>query len=124
MSSRPFIKPHKVIDAVALSATRTSDVTILTNLSMVSYQFIWSAGSTPVGTITVEVSNSYSQDPDGSVRNEGTWDTLPGISVAVSGNTGSASIDIGATGFYAIRLKYTRGSGSATANCYLAAKVA
>jgi len=92
---------------------------------MISYDIAWSAGSTPVGVITVEVSNTYALKGDGTVRTAGNWTTLTLSSAcAVSGNSGNGAIDVDATAFYAIRLKYTRTSGSGTLDVTLNAKVA
>ncbi len=90
---------------------------------MLSYAVSW-VGSSPVGAMSVQVSNDFSINVDGSVRNAGTWNTLP-ISPAatVSGSTGNGFIDIGATGAYAIRLVYTRTSGTGTMQAQINAKV-
>ncbi len=125
MSSRPFIKPHHLVVDHSLGATFSSSPTILTNISMISYDIAWSAGSSPVGVVTVEVSNTYSQNVDGSTRDAGNWTTLALSSTCnVSGNTGNGAIDVDLTGFYAIRLTYTRTSGTGTMNVTVAAKVA
>lgn len=122
MSSRPLLQPAIVIGGNSgvsgdLSASITSLVTIISNQSMMSYEYTWS-GSSPVGTIAVEVSNDYSQNVDGSVKNSGTWNALPLSSgTSISGSTGSGFIDIDQLGAFAIRTTYTRvsGSGSLTA---------
>jgi hypothetical protein len=92
---------------------------------MVSYDIAWSAGSTPIGTITVQVSNSYEQNADGSVRTAGNWTTLTltGGNPAVSGTSGNGFIDLGMVSAYAIRLVYTRSSGSGTLTVIVNAKV-
>lgn len=107
-----------------MSADITSAVTILTNVTMVSYEIDWSAGATPVGSIVVEVSNSYSIDADGSVRNSGSWTQLT-LSAAtnVSGNTGSGVIQLSDMAVYAVRIRYVRTSGSGTMNALVTAKV-
>lgn len=129
MSSRPLIKPHTVIsDGNMASVSITSDVTIIQQLSMISYGFSW-VGSTPVGTIAIQVSNDYSIDPAGAVLNAGTWTPLDLIyqgnvvsTVPVSGNTGNGLIDI-ETGAYAIRAVYTKGSGTGTLQGKVCSKV-
>lgn len=91
---------------------------------MISYDISWT-GSTPVGVMSVQVSNTYSQNGDGTVRNAGNWTTLTlSDPPSVSGNTGNGGIDVDATGFYAIRLKYIRTSGTGTMNATINAKVA
>lgn len=107
-----------------MSTSLTSKVTVIQNLSMISYDISWS-GSTPVGVITVEVSNTYSQNADGTVRNAGNWTALVLSSpTPVSGNTGIGFIDIDELAAYAVRLVYTRTSGSGTLNATINGKVA
>jgi hypothetical protein len=107
-----------------MAASITSDVTIIDNLTMIGYDVSWT-GSSPVGSMSVQVSNTYSQNADGSVRDAGNWTTLTLSSAApVSGNSGNGFLDIDATGAYAIRLVYTRTSGTGTMNAKICAKVA
>jgi hypothetical protein len=112
MSSRPLMQPFSVITNGDMSqASLTSIPTIKSNMSMVSYGVSW-AGTAPVGTVTVQVSNDYSENADGTVRHAGTWTTLVlSAPTNVSGNTGNGFIDV-VTGAYAIRLVYTRTSGT------------
>lgn len=131
MSSRPLIKPISVItNGNMASASLTSLVTIMTNVSMLSYALSWT-GSTPIGTISVQGSNDYTQNAEGGAGNAGTWTTLvlsssgtPTTSLPITGNTGTAAVDITATAFYALRLIYTKTSGTGTVQCVAAAKVA
>lgn len=129
MASRPIFTPAPVIGvgssvSGSMATSITSAPTIVQNLSMVSYDISWSAGSTPVGTMSVQVSNTYSQNADGTVRNAGNWTTLTlSNTPAISGNTGNGAIDIDATAFYAIRLVYTRVSGSGTMLAVINGKV-
>lgn len=129
MSSRPIIAPYQVVGGTTgtsgdMSGNITSTVTIIQNTSQIGYDISWS-GSSPVGAITVQVSNSYTQNVDGSVKTAGNWTTVT-LSAAtnVSGNTGNGFIDIDATGAYAIRLIYTRTSGTGTLTVFVAGKVA
>lgn len=124
MSSRPQFNPYPVILDGDMSGSLTSKITIIQKLSLVSYEITW-AGSTPVGTISVEVSNDYTQNDDGSVRNAGSWSALPlSADTSVSGNTGTGFIDVYACGAYAMRLVYTRVSGTGTMQAIVSAKVA
>jgi hypothetical protein len=124
MSSRPLLTPDQIITSGNMSASSiTSDVTIINRLSMVSYEISWT-GTSPVGVITVEVSNSYRQNADGSVAVAGTWNALALGTLSVSGNSGSMFLDIVQTGAYAIRVKYTKTSGIGTMNAYICGKVA
>ncbi len=107
-----------------MSGNIISDVTIIDNLSMIGYDISW-AGTSPVGSMSVQVSNTYSKNADGSVRNAGNWTTLTlSSTTSVSGNTGNGAVDVDATGFYAIRLVYTRVSGVGSMQAVVNAKVA
>ncbi len=121
MASRPILTPHPILVDESMASSITSEPTIITNLSMLSYDISW-AGSTPVGVCTVEVSNTYSKNVDGSARDPGNWTPLP-ISGAVSGNTGVGYIEIGAISAHAIRLVYTRTSGTGLMNAKVNGKV-
>lgn len=123
MSSRPILAPHSVVTNASMGSSVTSAVTIIQMLSMISYQIIWTSGSTPIGVVTVQVSNNYELNKDGTVRNAGTWTTIDGISEAISGNSGSGFIDIDQHAGYAMRLVYTRTSGSGTLNVVVVGKV-
>lgn len=90
---------------------------------MMSYNAVWT-GTSPVGTLSVEVSNDYSQNAAGVVVNPGDWTTLPSLSLSITGNTGSAFLDIFQTGAFAIRLRYTRASGTGMLTAYFNGKVA
>lgn len=88
-----------------------------------SYSYTW-VGTAPVGTVSVQVSDDYSQNSDGSVNNAGTWNNLPlSITPAVSGNTGNGLIDIDQLGVYAIRTVYTPVSGTGVLNVMYKGKV-
>ncbi len=76
--------------------------------------------------MSVQVSNTFKLDSAGAIKVAGSWTTLElssGTDPDVSGNTGNGFIDVGGTGAYAIRLVYTRGSGTGTMQAYLNAKV-
>lgn len=130
MSIRPEIKPYPVILNGSMAGNITSSVTIIQKLSMISYGLSW-AGTTPVGTIQVQVSNDYSIDATGETANAGTWNAITfssaGLlvsSIPITGNTGNGFIDIDQIAAYAIRVVYTRTSGTGTLQCVLNAKVA
>lgn len=124
MSSRPLTKPKSVITNGNMSGNLTSQVTVMTNLSMLSYAISWT-GTSPVGTITVQVSNDYTQDEAGATANAGTWTTLTlSAPTTVSGNTGTGFIDVTITAAYAVRMVYTAGSGTGTMQAIVVCKVA
>lgn len=123
MSSRPNFQPHPVLVNADMSVAQTSKVTIIQFLSLVSYSCTWS-GTSPVGAVTVQVSNDYSQNLDGTTKNPGTWNTLPlSASTTVSGNTGTGFIDIDANAGHALRFVYTPISGVGVLNVMVDGKV-
>lgn len=117
MSSRPLLQPQSIIGGNSgvsgnMTASITSLITIISNLSMMSYQFSW-AGTAPSGTIDIQTSNDYTTNSDGTVRNPGTWASLPlSTPPTISGNTGDGVIDIDQLGTYAIRAVFTPISGT------------
>ncbi len=130
MSTRTVLRPN-TLDTIDMSVTSTAtEATILQGLSMVSYAASWT-GTSPVGTLALEISNDFELNPDGTVKVAGTWNIAP-ISVngavvtsaPVTGNTGNGFIDVTATGAYAVRLLYTKGSGVGTLTITVAGKVA
>ncbi len=123
MASRPQIKPFPVIADGDMSADIISKVTIIDDLSLLSYSITWT-GTSPVGTITVEVSNDYTQNADGNVRNAGTWNVLPLDALTdVSGNSDHGFIDIDIQAGYAMRLHYTFTSGTGIMQALVVSKV-
>ena len=129
MSTRTHLAPYPVLNAANMALTLTG-TTNLKSLSVVSYDISWS-GSSPVGAITVQVSNSYRQNADGSVAVAGNWNSIPFQNstgsvvqnIAVSGNTGSAFIDIRVSGAEAIRIVYTPSSGTGALTAVISGKV-
>jgi len=130
MSSRPFLKRYPIIQDGDMSANILSEVTVIQMLTVGTYAFSW-AGTAPVGSIYLEISNDYELNPAGGVKNPGTWTeayfTLNGTSVVnaipVSGNTGSGVIEF-TTGAYAIRTRYAFTSGTGLLQAVINCKVA
>lgn len=138
MSSRPVLVPSIVIgpnpnsNAQVVSGNMSSSITsiptIIKMLSMVSYTFSWT-GTSPVGTLSLQVSDDFSQDSSGAVSNPGTWNTLPltvsgssVTSVPITGNTGNGLLE-GISSSYAIRAVYTAASGTGTLSATVSGKV-
>jgi len=123
MASRPILTPFPVITNGNMASSITSIITITQMLSMISYDISWT-GTSPVGVISVQSSNTYATDASGKVINAGQWSTLPlSVTPTVSGNSGNGFIDIDASAGYAIRLVYTPTSGTGTLNVTVAGKV-
>ncbi len=130
MSARTTLRPTTVIAAGDMSAaTITSTPTVLQSLNQASYAVKW-AGTSPVGTLSLQVSNDYALAPDGTVAAAGTWNSVPldvsgtvATTIPVSGNTGNGFIDITDTSAYAVRLLYTKASGVGTLSAVITGKV-
>jgi hypothetical protein len=131
MSSRPQIKKFPVITNGDMSQPSiTSAVTIIQELTQIGYSYSWS-GTSPVGTVQIQVSNDYAVDSSGAASSAGTWNTITVeyngsavTTVPVSGNTGSGFINIAGIAAYAIRTVYTGASGTGTLQSIVTAKVA
>lgn len=74
-------------------------------------QAVWSAGSSPLGTLKLQASIDNSNYVD-----------ISGTTVGVSGNTGSVIWNITNHSYKYLRLIYTRSSGSGTLNAYFNGK--
>ncbi len=119
------------MDGVDISDDQTSAVTILQSMTGVSYGVSWT-GTSPVGTLAVEASNTYALSSTGQVANVGSdWTTLtlevnglPVQAVDITGNSGTAMIDITKTSVYALRLVYTSTSGTGLLSATITGKVA
>lgn len=134
MSTRTNLRPQAVIGgnsgvSGSMATNITSMATVLQSLTSGSYAFSWS-GTSPVGTVSFQVSDDYSLDPKGQVLNAGTWNTAP-VSVAgtsvttipITGNTGNGYLEVLGTGAYASRVIYTAGSGTGTLTVTVVGKV-
>lgn len=129
MSSRTTLRPYAVINAVSMAANITGTATILQSITGVSFAFKW-AGTSPVGTVSIQASNDYALEPDGSVANAGTWTTLSleyngavVTTVPVSGNSGNGIVELQKINTYAVRPIYTFTSGVGTLTCIINGKV-
>lgn len=121
MTSYLFQPPTSVITNGDMSAgPLTSTPLVIQQLTLISFQATWS-GSSPVGTLQVQISNDFALKGDGSVRNSGTWTNL-GSTVAVSGNSGSLEIPLVNVPSYAIRIVYATTSGTGTIQVILCGK--
>lgn len=118
MSDRPLLAPNlqtPLINASSMGTSITGPVTFLKGLSGICYDIKWTG--TPVGVFTIEVSNTYAQNPDGSVKTAGNWTVIPSASFAgtypvPSGSASNGMIEVVGTETNCIRLVYTRTSGT------------
>lgn len=124
MSDEARYGPYQVISDGDMSGNITSTVIIKVPIKNITYQVLWS-GSSPVGVISVETSNDYKQNLDGTVKVAGSWSTLPfavsgayTTAIDLTGSSGVGTIEISFNSAYSIRLKYTRTSGTGTLQVY------
>lgn len=122
MSTRPIIKPFPVFSSSSMATSLTSPATIISNLSGVGYDIAWTGA--PVGTFSVQISNTVTLNAQGAVATAGSWTTLTlSSSIAAAGSADNAFINLAGVEAYAIRLVYTRSSGTGTLNATISGKV-
>lgn len=129
MSDRPLIVPNlskPLINAVSMASNITGSPTIINRIPGISYDIAWTG--TPTGTFSIQVSNTYAQNADGTVANAGNWNTLPtssfsGTYPVPSGSADHGFLDVVGTEAYAVRLIYTATSGTGSLTVLAAAKV-
>jgi hypothetical protein len=122
MSTRPFQEPHSVVTNSDMSASIISDVTILKQKTGAGYDIAWTGA--PVGSFSVQISNTYSLDAGGNVSNAGSWTPVLLVgSVLPSGSPDNGYINLAGLEAYAVRLVYTRTSGTGTLNAVICSKV-
>lgn len=129
MADRPKLSQQPVIVDGDMSGNITSKVTILNQLTVGTYTYSW-AGTSPVGAVSVQISNDYALNVNGTVANAGTWVTvyftLNGSSTVnsapLTGNSGQGAIEW-TTGANAIRTIYTFTSGTGSLQAIFNGKV-
>jgi hypothetical protein len=129
MADRPLIAPNTqkpIINAVSMATSINGPATVIQRLPGISYDISWTG--TPVGTFSVQVSNTVVIGPEGSVIVAGNWYTLPatlltGTLPVAAGAPGNGLIEVIGTESYAIRLSYTAASGTGTLTVVACAKV-
>ena len=116
MGRKNVVKSFDMIDSADMSGNITSSTTDVINLDKASIYISWS-GTSPVGTIVVEATNS---DP---VDSQSVWrEVNMGATISVSGNSGSHDLIFTELPFRAIRLVYTATSGSGDLDATISAK--
>jgi hypothetical protein len=126
---RPLIAPNlnfPLISSAPMTGNIISTATIIQRIPGISYDIAWIG--VPFGTFSVQVSNTYSQNPNGSVANVGNWNTIPstlfvGTFPVAAGAPGNGMIDVVDTEVYAVRLVYTFVSGTGTLTVLVCGKV-
>jgi len=122
MSSRPFLAPFQSVKDGDMSGDIVGAESIIQMIPLISYVLKWTGS--PVGVFSVEISNDYKRGANGDVINAGTWVPVSlSVPAEAIGSSGDGCIHLTDIAAYAIRLKYTRTSGSGTLNATVSGKV-
>lgn len=109
--SRKSVLSMVIVSAGDMSGSITSSSVNTKFLDNIGLLVEWT-GSSPVGTLSIEVQNGSSG-----------WSALDfGTPIAVTGASGNLNININETPFEAMRVKYIRSSGTGAITVTLAAK--
>jgi len=113
---------YKVAEAQSLGASFITAPTLIKYLDNVAYQIIQTG--TPTGEFFVEASVDYAFDEVAqNVQNPGHWDALPlSTRLLLAGTPEDILVNLNQLPFTAIRVRYTRSSGTGTADIYLTAR--
>lgn len=109
------IANFKAFDSVDISSTKTSAKSDVSGMDEGIYLVNWS-GTTPIGVLTVEASNSSANDFRAGTE---VWNSLDfGTAMNVTGNTGNHEINFTSMSFKWIRIIYTTTSGIGTMSAH------
>lgn len=98
--------------SISMGATCYSAPIYVENFRSYGFEFIWASGSSPVGTLTLELSIGGT-----------TWEDSGVTGLSVSGSSGSHLFNVTFPGGERFaRIKYARTSGSATATGFFCGK--
>lgn len=103
----------------AVSASFNSTPTSLKKLDNVSYQY--NVTGALVGTVSVQTSNDYVQNSDGTINFAGNWITIPSFTGVING-TGQGVLELVTMPALWMRTAFTYTSGSGTMNIIVDAK--
>lgn len=123
MSRKNALLPIKIMDAVDLTEDQVSRPIHIQWLDNVSIQV--NLTDSPAGAFSVQVSNDCTLNPDGSVRDPGTWATLtsPAAVTVTAGAPDPVFMEVNQSGAAFIRLAWVdNASPSGTATAWLTAK--
>lgn len=96
------------LDAVSMGASQTSSAISIKDSLGYAAQFVWSAGTLPIGTFIVEGTNDNVEAP----MSNPTY--TPVSSSAVSGSSGDFMLNVERAMYSYVRVRYARTSGTAT----------
>lgn len=120
--SRPYFPPQQIFTNTSMTTTVHSAPENISQVSYIGFDISWTGA--PVGSFSVEVSNTFQLYPGGQTEAAGNWTALTlSAPVAAAGTSGNAFIDIDGVSSTWIRLTYTAASGTGTLNATLSGKV-
>lgn len=123
MSSKLSVDQYPVFGTLEQPATVTasfnSTPTSLKKLDNVSYQY--NVTGSLVGTVSVQTSNDYVQNSDGTTNFAGNWVTIPSFSGVIS-SAGQGVLELVTMPSLWIRTAFTYNSGSGSMNIIVDAK--
>lgn len=118
--SMNLIAPLTIANGVSMAANFTSDPVHVMFSDNIGIQLVWTG--TPTGTFGIQVSNTATLLPNGSITG-GTWSTYTLSSApAPSGSASNDTININQLPYAFIRLTYAKSGGSGACTAVLTAK--
>lgn len=122
-NSKNVLTPYKILDAVSMDASFTSEPTMIQYLDNVSIQ-IMASTEDGEGVFTLEGSLDHVRvAPANYETDNGNWITIElATPMTVSSADASFLLDLNQLSFPWIRIKYTRTSGDGEVNAYISAK--
>jgi hypothetical protein len=127
MADKRFLPRFHLINATSMGASVTSAATRIEYIDNIGYEVLWSAGTSPVGTITIQVSNDHDETDNGVVLTVGNWQDVgvvdsAGVAPTISGASGDHFISLNQLPWKWVRLVYNRTSGTATLDVWITGK--
>jgi len=115
VSRKAYCFAKKIISDGSMAGNLTSSTLGTTNLDNIGLIVSW-AGTSPVGTLTVEVRQN-------SLGVTSEWSEIDfGAAISVTGDAGTHNININQTPYDELQVKFTRASGTGTLQVVAAGK--
>lgn len=116
-----LLKPVVLYTAQSMAASFTSPPVEIRLQDNLGFQLKWSGS--PVGSFSVQISSTYSEDINGNVMDLGAWVSLPlSPAIAATGAPDDAYIDLNQMSAMYVRIVYTRTSGTGSFSCVAVGK--
>jgi hypothetical protein len=130
MADKRFLPTFQCVTPTAgnMATTITSQVSRIRYIDNLSYEVVWTGGTSPAGTIQIQASDDYSANDAGTqVFNAGTWTNIGVVDTSgnpptISGASGSHMIQIMQLPHEYVRLQYIPTSGTGTMSAWVCGK--